>query len=398
VTAALWAAIFRAPLASFCSLDMSLWIEGATGSLKSTVVAVFLSHFGDFTRTTLPGAWSSTANQLERRAFILKDTVFVIDDYAPTGLDAREMETKAARIIRSQGNLAGRGRLRSDLSERPAYPPRGLIISTGEQHPPGQSLLARTLIMELERAKVNTALLSEAQRAVHLFRHAMAGYISWLGPQADGLQAALRSRVEEIRRQATEKDGHLRVPEAIANLELGLHYGLEYAKYIGACSAAEAETYHNQAWEAFMSLGRAQGRLVEGERPTRRFLTILHTLITQDRAFMVPKGSSKGDDRHDTFLGWFDDQSLYIIPDAAFQAVVRFCREQEEPSPIRQERLRSDLAREKLIESNEKHRHTVVFRVGKRLLRVLRFGRHACERLIDTEFPYPGPGLNQTQP
>jgi len=132
ITAPLFAACYRAPLVSAFPQDTSLWMEGKTGSMKSTIAAVFLAHFGDFERLHLPGAWASTANQLERRAFLLKDTVFVIDDYAPTPLDHREMELKASRLLRAQGNRAGRGRLRSDLTDRPAYYPRGIIISTGE--------------------------------------------------------------------------------------------------------------------------------------------------------------------------------------------------------------------------------------------------------------------------
>jgi hypothetical protein len=70
-----------------------------------------------------------------------KDSQFVIDDYAPTPLDYREMELKRAwGLLRAQGNRAGRGRLKSDMTERPAYYPRGIIISTSEQHPPGQSV------------------------------------------------------------------------------------------------------------------------------------------------------------------------------------------------------------------------------------------------------------------
>jgi len=133
VTAPLWAGVFRAPLANAFPVDLSLWFEGMTGTLKSTLAALFLCHYGEFDRIHLPGTWSSTANQLERRAFLLKDVLFVVDDYAPGSMDRRELETKASRLIRSQGNLAGRGRLRSDLSDRPAYPPRGLILSTGEQ-------------------------------------------------------------------------------------------------------------------------------------------------------------------------------------------------------------------------------------------------------------------------
>jgi len=163
ITAPLFASCYRAPLVSAFPQDLSLWLEGVTGSMKSTLAALFLSHFGDFDRVHLPGAWASTANQLERRAFLLKDSVFVIDDYSPSALDHRELETKAARLLRSQGNLAGRGRLKSDLTERPAFYPRGIIISTGEQHPPGQSLLARTLVIELNRAGIDIGLLTQAQ-------------------------------------------------------------------------------------------------------------------------------------------------------------------------------------------------------------------------------------------
>src|SRR5207245_8456472 len=44
VTVPLWAGVFRAPLASSHPLDLSLWMEGVTGSLKSTIAALFLSH------------------------------------------------------------------------------------------------------------------------------------------------------------------------------------------------------------------------------------------------------------------------------------------------------------------------------------------------------------------
>ena len=47
VTVPLWAAVFRAPLAHAWPIDLSLWLEGMTGSLKSTLAALFLCHFGE---------------------------------------------------------------------------------------------------------------------------------------------------------------------------------------------------------------------------------------------------------------------------------------------------------------------------------------------------------------
>ena len=83
VTVPLWGAVFRAPLAAFCPADVTLWLEGQSGSLKSTLAALFLCHYGAFERTQLPESWESTANALEERAFVLKDMLLVIDDYAP---------------------------------------------------------------------------------------------------------------------------------------------------------------------------------------------------------------------------------------------------------------------------------------------------------------------------
>jgi hypothetical protein len=390
-TAPLWAGMFRAPLATACPLDMSLWMEGQTGSLKSTLAALFLCHFGTFDRTHLPGTWSSTANHLERRAFLLKDTVFVIDDYAPTLLDARELEVKASRLLRAQGNLAGRGRLRSDLSERPTYSPRGLILATGEQHPPGQSLLARTILMELDRAAVDLEALSAAQETAALLPHAMTGYLTWLAPQMATLPEQLRTTFEGTRAKATASREHLRVPEALAHLWLGLHTGLCYAEEIGACSHEDAEVRRDDCWKALLALGQAQGRLVEEERPTRRFLTVLANVLTQRRATLLRKEeggdpTAGGPD----VLGWADEAYLYLLPDGAFQTVARFCREGGIPFSSSFDRLKRDLAKEQLSEY-EPERYTATVRIAGKTRRVLKLKRPAVEHSIGQDFPAPSP-------
>jgi len=392
ITVPLWAGVFRAPLANAFPVDLSLWLEGMTGTLKSTLAALFLCHYGEFDRVHLPGAWVSTANQLERRAFLLKDALLVIDEYVPGLMDRRELETKASRLLRAQGNLAGRGRLRADLSEHPAFPPRGLILSTGEQHPPGQSLLARTLVIRIERGHVNMESLSEAQKLAGRLPHAMAGYITWLGPQMAQLPALLRDAFERVRARVNVDGNHLRIPEVLAHLWLGFDCVLTYAEEINACSNAEAEDLRTKGLGALLQLGTVQGQLVEEERPSLRFLRVLAALITQGRATLLFKNEPaqeppaqeppKGSD----LLGWYDDDNLYLIPEASFKAVSRFCQDAGEPLSIRLERLRRDLAEERILDG-DRGRLTATVSICGKTKRVLKLRIKAINVLLGEDFP-----------
>jgi hypothetical protein len=387
ITAPLWAGIYRAPLASALPSDLSILVEGVTGALKSTLVALFLSHFGEFDRTHLPGAWASTANQLERRAFILKDVVFVVDDYAPATLDRRDLEIKAARLLRSQGNLAGRGRLRSDLTDRAAFPPRGLIISTGEQHPPGQSLLARTLIVEIQPGDVEMPALTKAQALTGQLPHAMTGYLKWLAPQLDKMPPLLRETFTGARSRAMSDGRHLRIPEVLAHLWVGLHCGLTYAEEIKACSNEEAEDLRESCWKTFLVLGDAQAQFVEEERSSLRFLRVLSALILQERGTLLEKDHYGSDATKAVgFVGWYDVEALYLVPEAAFRAIAEFCREAGEPFSTRQQRIKKDLFEEKISECDP-DRLTMTAKIGGRTRRVLKLRIADIERVLGEQFP-----------
>jgi hypothetical protein len=384
ITAPLFAACYRAPLCGAHPQDLSIWIEGRTGSMKSTLAALILNHFGEFSRITLPGNWESTANQLERRAFLLKDSLFVIDEYVPTGLNRREIETKASRILRGQGNLSGRNRLKSDLTERPAFYPRGIIISTGEEHPPGQSLLARTIVLELSRDDIDISLLTMLQQQAGMFVHAMAGYVSWLAPQMDDMPRLLKETFLGTRARATIGNEHRRIPEAAAHLWLGVHSALTYAQEIGAIGSKEADKILDDCWDAFIQIGKDQAVLVEEEQPVRRFLGVLHTMVTQGRAIIKDKSEVIPDPKPGIdFVGWRDTDYLYLLPEATFQAVARFCHDTGDHLP-RSERLKRDLKKDGISECDE-DRLTRRVRIGEHLPRVLQLNIGTIEKAVGIE-------------
>jgi hypothetical protein len=366
VTGPLWAAVWRAVLASALPADFSLFLAGPTGALKSTLAALFLSHFGAFGRVHLPGSWASTANALEHRAFTLKDSLFVIDDYAPQQLDAKELQAKANRLLRAQGNLAGRGRLKSNLEERATYPPRGLIISTGEDLPRGESILARTVIVRLERESVDMKKLTELQALAHRLPHTMLGFLQLVAPEIDTLSSRLAEIFSGARDRLQSDGAHLRTPEANAQLWVGAVVGLQFAIKVGALSGGEADALRASLWVALREVADEQTQQVQSEQPVRQWLGLLLTLFQQRRVFVLPKGDSPSEPRPGVeFIGWADGDHVLVLPDAAMQAVAKFTRESGQPCHVGRDTLLRALKREKLSVCDE-----------RRTLHNLKFGDH----------------------
>jgi Domain of unknown function (DUF3854)/Domain of unknown function (DUF927) len=175
------ASIYRAVLGE---ADIGVHLSGPTGSGKTELAALAQQHFGaGFDARHLPGSWLSTGNALEALAFAAKDILLVVDDFAPGGAaaDVARMHREADRVFRAQGNQAGRARLRPDGTMRPSKRPRGLILSTGEEVPRGQSLRARLLIVEVSPDDVDWERLADCQSdaAQGRYAQAMAAYLQW---------------------------------------------------------------------------------------------------------------------------------------------------------------------------------------------------------------------------
>src|SRR5262249_38860901 len=154
-------------------------------------------HFGaGFNSRRLPGNWNSTANANEQLAFVAKDTIYTVDDFCTDGAGGRvdQMHREADRLLRGQGNRAGRQRLRPDATLRSSRHPRGIIVSTGEDLPRGSSLSARQFIREVTQGAVCTARLTECQRdgAAGLYAQAMAGFVRWLAPNYGAIRERLK--------------------------------------------------------------------------------------------------------------------------------------------------------------------------------------------------------------
>src|SRR5262249_54012360 len=120
-----------------------------------------------------------------------------------THIEQAKLHAKAEIVLRGQANSSGRARCNPDGSVRPERPPRGVIISTGEDIPRGQSLVARMLATEVKQGDVDwTQLtLSQKKRREGVFAEATSAFLQWL---------ATDNRIEELQKKAADKIHELR--------------------------------------------------------------------------------------------------------------------------------------------------------------------------------------------
>ncbi len=381
----LLATIYLAPLGEASPADLSVFLLGLTGTFKTELTALAQAHFGaGFDGRNLPANWSSTANALEKQAFLAKDALLTIDDFSPTGSqsDVARAHRDAERLLRAQGNRAGRERMRTDGSLRPAYYPRGLILSSGEDAPKGHSLRARVFFLEVTKGDVRPAALTVAQQQAGdgSYAAAMSGYVRWLAPRMDGLKTELAKLKRTLRDRATRHATHRRTPDQVAALAAGLHMLLQYALEVGVITSAEQADLWERSWTAIGEAAAKQGGLQETEDPVTRFGELLSAAVASGHAHLadaktgkVPREPQRWGWRCETpgtnftcdewqsqgeRVGWVSDDALFLEPDAAYASVRKLARAQGDNLSMAKRTLYKRMGERELLVSSDKDRST----------------------------------------
>lgn len=315
--------------------------------------------------------------------------MLVIDDFNPVGssYDVQRWHKKTDRIIRGKGNAAGRERLRGDLTARPSKPPRALILSTGEDTPRGQSLRARTLILEHERDVLDWKKLTRCQKDARegLYAQAMAGFISWLAKDYEETLKQLPEERQRLREKASRGGTeHMRTPGIIADLKIGLRYFLSFAQDVDAISKEEAEELWKRGKRAITRAGASQAAHQGASDATVRFRELLSAAIASGRAHVAhtvgsePEESAEalgwrkrtvgtGEYQRDEWqprgdrVGWVKGEDLYLEPEASYRAV-QAQAQGGEPISVGAQTLRKRLKEKGVLLSTDEKRQTLAVR------------------------------------
>ena len=288
VTLPLFTSAYIAPLTSlfekFMPLNFSFYAYGQTGTFKTTLAVLLLCHYGNFNISSLPNL-SDTANSIERKAFLLKDVLMVMDDYHPSGSrkEAHAMESLVQRVIRAFGNRTGRGRLNSDAKDKGRYFPRGVLLITGEEITSLQSTVARIFVIEIGKSDVDIEKLTQLQALQDQLPHAMSSYIHWLRANMTNIEKMFPSRFAALRKAASARAGHRKLPEQVAFLTFTLEVVSSWLVSKGIFTEADAKAFASEGFDIFTRLTEQHGERINDEDPIRKFEDIILSLVRTEK-------------------------------------------------------------------------------------------------------------------
>jgi hypothetical protein len=387
ITVPIWASMYLAPLNPFLSQDFVLWLYGITGAKKSTLMALALSHYGNFTKDTLPANWESTPNAIEKISFVAKDIPFVIDDFAPqpnTGR-AKDLDNTAARIIRSVGNRSGRQRLKSNLKLQKNYAPRGLILATGEQLPSGRSVMARILCVDINSENIDVSKLTNAQNNQCVYPHAMAAYILWIANRWENLKKELPYKWKEKRQEIQTvyqkfSEFHPRLPEIHASLYCAMDLALTFAEEEAKVSHERIEAIKEKCIKALHQVIERQNIQIQDEKPTKYFFETLSELICQNKLHLVRKNVAVSADHKGQLLGWEDGEYIYLLPRMAYHTVFSCAKTEGRYFPVKRNTLYKMLIQEGILIPDGENSTTVIYQDLK-AIRVMKIKYNALIKM-----------------
>jgi hypothetical protein len=330
ITIPLWAAMYLAPLTEFITVDFGLWLHGQTGSMKSSIAAACLSHFGQWQgegKGFLPANFESTANSILMNAFQAKNVPLVVDDFAPgaTIREIRERDATASRLLRSVGNKAARGRMRDGRRFQADFPPRCLAIITAEDLPQTASIMARGIGIRVfmppkgtpERKSIEQRLSQVQAVDSYQYPHAMAGYILWIQRHWDTLATDLPKMATGYRDEI-KTTGHSRLPDAFGKLMAAIDTALYFALDCGALTHSQATDKKGQAMTALTEMMSEHGEAVSAVDATHLFREILQEYIDSRLWYLAPyEGPIIPPDNAPLgaqCVGYQNDRYIYLLP------------------------------------------------------------------------------------
>lgn len=250
--------------------------EGPSGTGKTAYFQLLTRAIVDprAPETERMGSWSSTINSLERMLSVAGDQPVFFDDLKWQVVSGKD----ALRLVQTTADGRCKGRLQSDASAGRQWPPRGTLISAGEDAiAESASAVARVLRIPVEPGDLDGP--SLAYDRDWPARAVMAAYVASLSGSFTRWVGWSIARVQVhawALRQMFPNAPHGRLYEVGALLIAAAEPFAHFAETVGAASGSElVSSWHAVLCELLIS-GASQ---VEEAQLGARFVESLHAFI-----------------------------------------------------------------------------------------------------------------------
>ncbi len=369
--------VYLSPLTSLLTPEPAFvsYLNGRTGTRKTTLAQLALSHFGEFDSKTGLSSFLDTPYYLIEQAFFLKDTLMLIDDYHPSASsrNSRKMESNAQVIIRAFANKTGRDRLNPNATLKKSKPPRGLALITGEEIVSLESTLARCFVVKMDKDSVNLKKLTELQKKHYLLRHAMASYLIWVKDNMDSIKNTFKEQRDGIRKElykVYDPETHGQIIDQVVYLQFAWEQFLKFAFEKKIITSEEMNSHYNFGRIHFFDTGLKQAKRVKKEDPVEIFKNTINEMIEEDKVHLLKIHSNKtngevlgGNADKSAFLGYYDDKYYYLQD--SFIIVKNYCKKGYITFPVTRNKFYELLEDSGILEKPQGIRTTVVTIDGK---------------------------------
>lgn len=330
----LLAHIALAPIQSMMPIDKPslLHLTGETGSFKTTYSTLLLNVFGNFDRERPPLSWTSTVNALERSAFTLKDLPVLVDDFKLAHVRRNE---DIVRFIQNYADRTGRSRMKSDLSLRRTFVARGLLLSTGEDVPDGESsVLARMFVLDIQDGMIDRSLLTAAQGKAKTMCMIGGQYLAWLIRN----RAAVKRRCEEDFPGLRDTYGNAlpgmtqpRIAVACAQYEIAFDVFTDFLFEAYPQHQATIDGWAEKLRSMLFGAGQRQGERVQAQKASVAFMEWLTAAIASDQVKINPLNSRDArwlGGMMAPVVGWYSyGDGIYVSAERIWDAYKRAMRQ-----------------------------------------------------------------------
>ena len=311
ITFPLLASIVAAILKPFIEGNFVVWLQGVTGSFKTTISSLLINHFGsDFSTTCSPANFISTPNYLEKLMYLSKDIPLLVDDYSPdtNPNKIRLLESMAKRLTRQMGNQSARGRMTPNIEIRDSLPPRCIALVTGEDIPSGLSTLARMIILNIEKGDIDVGKLSRLQDQKDKLSHAMSGFIHWIIKNWEDIESDINEYHEVFRQEMRSEETHNRLPDSFGDLLVSLMIYLDYCLEKGAICQEDYERLFLEGERAIKEVARNQADFMKHEDPIAMIFEGVHSCLLK----VWPHSSLSGPLRLTTMIHYSSTKANFV--------------------------------------------------------------------------------------